>query len=207
MLRSKHWTEPRLWRKLKPVARAMRHVATQAEDALWDVLRNRRLRAARFRRQHPIGRFVVDFYCPEGRLAIELDGGIHDLRRAEDSAREVFLAQLGIRVIRFRNEDVLARTGWVLAEIARAVHQVTGRPGRRPHPVGPPGRRPSPPGGEGGRERSERPGEDEIGIGRAPVVFTPSALRAADPLHLVQRVDASTASGRVRTRSGEDVAG
>jgi hypothetical protein len=71
-------TTPHLWEKLKPVARQMRQEPTQAEDLLWQSLRNHQLLGFKFRRQHSIERFIVDFYCAEAKLVIEIDGPIHD---------------------------------------------------------------------------------------------------------------------------------
>jgi very-short-patch-repair endonuclease len=98
---------PHLWAKLKPLARQMRHDPTPAEDILWQRLRNRQIADAKFRRQHTIERFIVDFYCAEAQLVIEVDGPIHDYTLEEDAIRREFLESLGTRVIRFTNDDVL----------------------------------------------------------------------------------------------------
>jgi very-short-patch-repair endonuclease len=71
----------------------------------------------RFRRQHPIGRYIVDFACPGLKLAIELDGGQHALRQKEDAARTAELARRGYRLIRFWNGDVIGNLGGVLERI------------------------------------------------------------------------------------------
>ena len=86
----------------------MRGRQTDAEAAVWWLLRNRNL-GVKFRRQHPIGRFVLDFYCPELRLAIEVDGNQHaaDAARTRDAARSEALRHQGIRVVRFTNREVL----------------------------------------------------------------------------------------------------
>lgn len=105
-------TPPGLWARLKPVARRMRQQPTPAETALWQELRGGRLRGFTFRRQHPLGRFVVDFYCRETGLVIEVDGPIHKVQPAADAARQSQLEDLGLRVLRFSNDAVLhARTG------------------------------------------------------------------------------------------------
>ncbi len=67
-------TAPELWEKLKPLARQMRHVPTPAEDRLWQHIRNRQLKGMKFRRQWAIERFIVDFFCYEANLIIEVDG-------------------------------------------------------------------------------------------------------------------------------------
>ena len=78
---------------------------------LWSVLRNRGLLGLKFRRQHPIGAFVVDFYCPELAVAIEVDGSIHDgvERRGRDEVRQDFIEGLGIRFIRIRADEIETR--------------------------------------------------------------------------------------------------
>lgn len=103
-------------------ARQLRSEMTPAEQALWAALRGEGIRGMRFRRQHAIGRFVLDFYCPAHKIAVEVDGGVHDdPDRAEyDAARTAALEQLGIGVVRVRNEDVQHDIWSVLARIAAA---------------------------------------------------------------------------------------
>ena len=73
-----HWkTSPQLWHRLKPLAREMRLNPTPAEDRLWQRLRRSQIHGTPFRRQHTIERFIVDFYCPQAQLVIELDGPIN----------------------------------------------------------------------------------------------------------------------------------
>jgi very-short-patch-repair endonuclease len=86
----------------------MRRAPTPAEWAMWQALKRRRLLGLRFRRQHPIAGFIVDFYCPELRLAVEVDGSVHAERVLEDASRDTALANLGVMVIRIRNEDAMA---------------------------------------------------------------------------------------------------
>jgi very-short-patch-repair endonuclease len=100
-------TESNLWRKLRPSARAMRRDSTPAEAALWEHLRRGGLDGVSFRRQHPLDRFIVDFYAPALKLAVELDGGIHEARTTEDELRDQHLAMLGITVFRLPNVHVL----------------------------------------------------------------------------------------------------
>jgi very-short-patch-repair endonuclease len=96
--------------KLRLRARELRSGATDAERRLWDRLRQRQLKGFRFRRQHPIDHYIVDFACIEAKLIVELDGS-HHLDQAEaDRRRTHDLEQLGYRVIRFWNDDVLLRT-------------------------------------------------------------------------------------------------
>lgn len=109
---------------LKAIRRDLRNNATRAERALWNVLKGRQLQGRKFRRQHSVGRYVLDFYCPDERLAVELDGSVHDdpLRRAHDAARQAYLERMGIRVLRFQNREVLAAPDQVAAAIAMHFH-------------------------------------------------------------------------------------
>jgi len=105
----------------------MRRQPTKAESLLWSRLKGRRL-GVRFRRQHPIAGYIVDFYCAECRLAIELDGGghAHDEQRRYDERRDRVLSRLGIDVVRVWNTDVLRCTDDVLAAIWARVHAAVG---------------------------------------------------------------------------------
>ena len=94
-------------------ARTLRHNATDAERRLWAALQHRRLQDYKFRRQHPIGRFVVDFACTKHHLVIEADGGQHDQSSA-DTQRTAWLESQGWRVMRFWNNDTLTNTEGVL---------------------------------------------------------------------------------------------
>ena len=116
-------TPPSLWAKLKPLARQMRHQPTPAEDRLWQHLRNRRLQGAKFRRQHAINRFIVDFYCPAARLIIEVDGTIHEYTPEEDAVRQAFLEAQGFRVLRFTNGEVIRSLDAVLERIGEVLLQ------------------------------------------------------------------------------------
>jgi len=100
-------------------ARRLRRRLTDAERALWRNLRDRQLDGHKFRRQHPLGRFVVDFVCLEEKLVVELDGGQHALQKNADAARTAWLNREGYRVLRFWNNEVLRNTDGVLAEILR----------------------------------------------------------------------------------------
>ncbi len=110
-------TPPPLWSKLRPAARKMRRQPTIAEAKLWQRLRNNQVVGRKFRRQHTLGQFVVDFYCAEARFIIEVDGPIHDDRGEEDSARQQFLEAHGFKVLRFSNDEVNASIGKVLDKI------------------------------------------------------------------------------------------
>ena len=93
---------------------------TPAERMLWFELRNRRLRGAKFKRQQPIGHYIVDFVCNEPKLIIEIDGGQHgiDASKADDLVRTQWLEARGFRVIRFWNPDVLQNIEGVLSAIS-----------------------------------------------------------------------------------------
>jgi very-short-patch-repair endonuclease len=112
------------WDELRdnvPAARELRTRQTAAELVLWEALRNRQLDGLKFRRQHPVGPFVLDFCCPHRRLAIEVDGGIHDEQREQDAERERLLAAAGYRVLRFPNEAVTSDLASVLEAVRAAV--------------------------------------------------------------------------------------
>lgn len=100
-------------------ARELRHAETEAEKKLWQFLRNRQLKGKKFRRQHALDNYILDFYCHECKLAVELDGAIHDekMNRQYDEARTSVLSDFGITVIRFRNEEVINEVEKVLGKI------------------------------------------------------------------------------------------
>ena len=103
---------------------------TPAERAVWALLRGRGFRGLKFRRQERIDRWIADFCCYELKLVIELDGGVHRLREAEDAARDDDLRRRGFTVLRFGNEAVLRNPGVVLAAIEAHPD------GLPPHPSG-----------------------------------------------------------------------
>jgi|SRR5450432_1416876 len=114
-------TPPELWEKLKPLAQQMRTEPTAAEKHLWQYLRKGRRANFKFRRQHTLERFIVDFYCAGAQLVVEVDGEMHQYAQAEDRIRQEFLENLGLRVIRFNNNEVLDNTENVLERIDSAV--------------------------------------------------------------------------------------
>jgi len=109
--------------KLYQYGRELRQESTEAEKLLWEELRNRKLKGLKFRRQHPIDTFVLDFYCHERKLAIELDGSIHDgkLNKEYDEARTAMLGGLGIYTLRFRNDEVINN----IESVLRKINEVT----------------------------------------------------------------------------------
>ena len=96
----------------------MRREPTPAEDRLWQRLRGGQLNGFKFRRQHAIERFVVDFYCSAARLVIEVDGAVHQHTRAADAARQELLQALGLFVLRFNNTQTEDDIESVLQAIA-----------------------------------------------------------------------------------------
>ena len=117
-------------------ARKLRKRMTRCEKILWQELRKNRLEKYHFRRQHPVSRFIVDFYCHEIRLVIEVDGSIHDQehQREWDLNRQAALENLGLTVIRFRNEEVIRNVRRVVREIAEVVGRCSPPP--QPSPRG-----------------------------------------------------------------------
>lgn len=104
-------------------ARAMRRDPSDAERSLWRLLRNRRLATYKFRRQQPIGRYIVDFVCFERRLIVEADGSQH-IESAYDRDRDHWLTQQGFRVLRLFNFDILDNPEGVCTAILIALHGV-----------------------------------------------------------------------------------
>ncbi len=106
---------------LAKLARQLRRNQTSPEKLLWQLLRNRQLFGFKFRRQHQFGNYVTDFYCREAQLVIECDGAVHDLneRWHHDQNRDAYMIPVGLRVLRFSNDQVLNDTEGVLEEIAK----------------------------------------------------------------------------------------
>ena len=106
-------------RPLRTRRKQLRSSLTPAEAALWKALQRSQLDGRKFRRQHSLGPYVLDFYCPGEHLGVELDGAAHDSERAQrrDGARDQYLAELGIRVLRFQNQDVMQNLEGVLEAI------------------------------------------------------------------------------------------
>ncbi|MBP9185569.1 MAG: endonuclease domain-containing protein [Bacteroidia bacterium] len=104
---------------LLPYRKALRNKSTPAEASLWKSLKNSQLAGRKFRRQHSIDNYIVDFFCYEESLAIELDGGIHNLKIEQDKKRDLDLASKGIKVIRFENRFVFEHLDQVLDDIKK----------------------------------------------------------------------------------------
>jgi very-short-patch-repair endonuclease len=101
-------------------ARRLRQQPTLAERILWKELSNRQLNGLKFRFQHPVSSFIADFYCPEHRLIIELDGAIHNQQTDYDQAHTEKLQQLSYRILRFRNPEITQNLAEVLQKILSA---------------------------------------------------------------------------------------
>jgi len=103
------------------VSRQLRENQTEAEEKLWWMLRNRYFLGHKFRRQHIIDGFILDFYCPRIRLGIELDGDIHLKQRDYDNAWDRIIKNKGIKIIRFRNSEVFQSPDKVIEIIVNSV--------------------------------------------------------------------------------------
>lgn len=114
------------------LARTLRKVPTHAEKLLWRLLRDRRFAGYKFRRQHPAGPYVLDFYCAAAKLAVELDGDVHGTpaRKSSDEVRGAYLTRQGIRVLRVWNVELVENQEGVMQLLFEELQ------GRRanPHP-------------------------------------------------------------------------
>lgn len=110
----------------KPLRQRLRTESTSAESTLWLLLKGRKLDGMKWRRQHGIGPYIVDFYCPSARLAIELDGAVHDSPEAAeyDDARTRHLMASGVRVLRFENRVVFEQP----TDVLQAIRSEAARP-------------------------------------------------------------------------------
>lgn len=112
---------PRLRRERTARARELRQNQTLYEGILWKLLRDRRLEGHKFRRQHPIDRFVADFACAEAKLVIELDGNSHDERIEQDAVRDEFLAQNGWHTLRIPNAELMQNGNGVVLTVLHSI--------------------------------------------------------------------------------------
>jgi very-short-patch-repair endonuclease len=117
-------------KRLTQFARAMRAEPTDAERKLWKILRFKALGGYRFRRQRPVAGFILDFYCPANRLAVELDGGQHnDAPQAKyDQTRSAKLNKIGVRILRFWDDEILKHPEAVAEEILHALERTSPPP-------------------------------------------------------------------------------
>jgi very-short-patch-repair endonuclease len=100
-------------------AKSLRRKQTPSEERLWKILRNGNINGLKFRRQHPLSFYIVDFYCHEIKLVIEVDGDIHlkEEVKKKDEIREAYIRNLGVCVMRFSNEDVYFNSGWIVLKV------------------------------------------------------------------------------------------
>jgi very-short-patch-repair endonuclease len=105
--------------ELMRIAGDLRKSMTPAEKVLWERLRRRHIKGYRFRRQHPLSDFIVDFFCYEAMIVLEIDGSVHDeiTQQERDEQRTLIFKNLGIREIRFTNEEVINQTDQVIKKI------------------------------------------------------------------------------------------
>ena len=108
---------PAVQRRMLEIAKDFRKQPQPSEAVLWNVLRARQLRGFKFRRQQPIGSFVVDFYCDEAGLIVEVDGPIHEHQRDADRQRQELLESLGLRVLRIQADAIISDIDTVLARL------------------------------------------------------------------------------------------
>ena len=120
-------------RKNTQRARSLRSNMTDAEQFLWQHLRCKQVNGYKFRRQFPLGKYIVDFICLEEKLLIELDGGQHAEQQSYDAMRDDWLKEQGFRVLRFWNDDVFQKTEGVLEMTLGALD---GTPPPNPLPQG-----------------------------------------------------------------------
>ena len=108
------------------IARALRQRQTPSEGRLWSRLRQRRFHGYKFRRQHAIGHFIVDFICLECKVIVELDGEMHALKTDSDYQRDRILEEEGYLVLRFRNVQFKEMPEWCLSRILMALERARG---------------------------------------------------------------------------------
>ncbi len=94
---------------------------TESEELLWEKLKGKKILGLRFRRQHPIEKFIADFYCHKARLVIEVDGEIHNYQREYDDGREAEIEKYDLKVIRFKNDEVINEIDNVIDKITEIV--------------------------------------------------------------------------------------
>ncbi len=121
-------TTPRIRGTTSEIEAAAKHLRTNmtpAERKLWQALRGNQVAGLKFRVQHPVGRFILDFYCPACKLVIEVDGDAHDETVEYDRVREEHLQKYGYQVIRFRNGEVLNDLTSVLNRVLEVARELT----------------------------------------------------------------------------------
>ncbi|MFK7758245.1 MAG: endonuclease domain-containing protein [Flavobacteriales bacterium] len=112
-------------RELLPLRKDLRNNGTSAEGAMWSLLKKKQVLGIKFRRQHSVANYILDFYCPEKKLAIELDGAHHYTPEGleKDKNRDAFLELHGIKTIRFENKRVFEEPSWVIREVELVIQE------------------------------------------------------------------------------------
>ncbi len=110
--------------EIEAAARRLRQNMTPAEQKLWAALQNRQMDGLKFRAQHPVGHFIVDFYCPVCRLMIEVDGLVHQTQTDYDIARTQQLEAYGYKVLRFTNHEIMHHLPDVLHTIRQTISRL-----------------------------------------------------------------------------------
>jgi very-short-patch-repair endonuclease len=123
--------------ELQIVAIQNRHQMTPAESVLWEAIRNKRFNGLRFRAQHAIGTFILDFYCPLYKLVVEVDGGVHDDPdvKEHDKLREEYLQAGGYHILRLRNEIILENLDEALQQILTTIAHITATASPKTPPI------------------------------------------------------------------------
>ncbi len=111
--------------KYKDLRQGLRNNATDAERVVWSKIRMKQINGLRFLRQYGVGRYILDFYCPEIRLAIEINGGQHAKNQEYDATRTSYLNANDIKVIRFWNNDVLRNPQGVYTKLLETINDLT----------------------------------------------------------------------------------
>jgi len=173
--------KPRLPEALKDRIRELRKESTEAEQFMWSILRNRAFHDAKFRRQHPLEGYILDFYCHEAKLCVELDGGQHkeDEQAKHDEERTKILEERqGVRVLRFWNNDVINKTEYVLSTLWDVLDERLAPSPLTPLPAGE-GNLPSPAGGREGDE-GRLPSTHETAVHTLNTVLLPAMKEVGD---------------------------
>ena len=110
--------------KQKDIRKSLRNNMTSAEAVLWRSLRGRGTGGYKFRLQQGIGPYILDFYCPQLRLCVEIDGNSHDYKLEYDEQRTNYLYAQGVKVIRFTNDQIWSCVDWVVSEICRVAEEI-----------------------------------------------------------------------------------
>lgn len=121
--------------KLKDLARNLRNNSTLTEVLLWNQIKGKKLKGYRFNRQKPIGNYIVDFYCHELKLVVEIDGGSHNSKIDKDKKRQLELEEFGLTLLRFLDEDVKKDLDSVYRAIVYKIKQLEKK--KRNPPVSP----------------------------------------------------------------------